>query len=90
MGLNIALLNQQLTLTLRQGGEKIHLYGRVGAWPLKKAIQEAQIFPWTRHTIQILSIDNVMLGVFTPKGFWLAQSEYCEVGGWQPKLISSL
>ncbi len=90
MGLNIALLNQQLTLTLRQGGEKIHLYGRVGAWQLKKAIQEAQIFPWTRHTIQILSIDNVMLGVFTPKGFWLAQSEYCEVGGWQPKLISSL
>ena len=55
---------------------------------IQKAIQEAQIFPWQRHTIQILSIDNVMLGVFTPKGFWLAQSEYCEVGGWQPNLIS--
>ncbi|NHB56423.1 tRNA lysidine(34) synthetase TilS [Acinetobacter sp. 194] len=90
MGLCFALLERELLLKPRAGGEKIHLYGRVGAWPLKKAIQDAQIFPWLRHTIQILTIDNVMLGVFTPKGFWLAQSQYCEVGGWQPKLISSL
>ena len=88
IGLSAALLGKKLNLVLRQGGEKIHLYGRVGTWPLKKAIQQAQIFPWQRHRIQILSIDNVMLGVFTPKGFWLAQSEYCEVGGWQPNLIS--
>lgn len=88
MGLSAALLGKKLDLVMRQGGEKIHLYGRVGAWPLKKAIQEAQIFPWQRYRIQILSIDNVMLGVFTPKGFWLAQSEYCEIGGWQPNLIS--
>ena len=90
MGLSSSLLQRNLSLTYRKGGEKIHLYGRVGSWPLKKAIQDLQIFPWMRHTIQILSIDNVMLGVFTPKGFWLAQSEYCEVDGWQPKLISSL
>ena len=90
IGLSFALLGQCLSLKRRIGGEKIHLYGRVGNWPLKKAVQEAHIFPWKRHTIQILSIDNVMLGVFTPKGFWLAQSEYCEVGGWQPKLISPL
>lgn len=88
IGLSAALLGKKLDLVMRQGGEKIHLYGRVGAWPLKKAIQEAQIFPWQRYRIQILSIDNVMLGVFTPKGFWLAQSEYCEIGGWQPNLIS--
>ncbi len=88
IGLSTKLLNKELNLLMRQGGEKIHLHGRMGAWPLKKAIQEAQIFPWQRYTIQILSIDNVMLGVFTPKGFWLAQSEYCEVGGWQPNLIS--
>ena len=88
IGLSASLLDQELTLRSRQGGEKIHLYARVGTWPLKKAIQEAQIFPWQRYTIQILSIDNVMLGVFTPKGFWLAQSDYCEVGGWQPSLIS--
>lgn len=87
-GLSNHLLGQELTLTPRQGGEKIHLAGRVGSWPLKKAIQEAQIFPWQRHQIQILSRDNVMLGVFTPKGFWLAQSAYCERGGWQPVLIT--
>ena len=88
IGLSFALLNQKLTLSSRQGGEKIHLYGRVGTWSLKKAIQDAQIFPWLRHTIQILSVDNVMLGVFTPNGFWLAKSEYCTVEGWQPNLIS--
>ncbi|MDV2470345.1 tRNA lysidine(34) synthetase TilS [Acinetobacter chinensis] len=87
-GLSLNLLNQPLKLTGRQGGEKIHLHGRVGSWPLKKAVQEAQIFPWMRHTIQILSVDNVMLGVFTPKGFWLAHSAYCEKGGWQPYLVS--
>ena len=86
MGLSTKLLNQPLTLSPRLGGEKIHLYGRVGSWPLKKAIQQAQIFPWQRHTIQILSRDNVMLGVFTPQGFWLAQSDYCTKSGWLPTL----
>ncbi|AUX88667.1 tRNA lysidine(34) synthetase TilS [Acinetobacter sp. ACNIH1] len=89
IGLSLTLLGQPLYLRQRKGGEKIHLYGRMGHWPLKKAIQEAQIFPWTRHTIQILSTDNVMLGVFTPKGFWLAQSAYCEAGGWLPISVSS-
>ncbi|TCB78794.1 tRNA lysidine(34) synthetase TilS [Acinetobacter sp. ANC 4173] len=88
LGLSKELLGRPLILSTRAGGEKIHLYGRVGTWPLKKALQQAQIFPWLRHTIQILSIDNVMLGVFTPKGFWLAQSEYLVVDGWQPKLVS--
>ncbi len=88
-GLDFALLEQELTLSLRQGGERIHLQGRMGSWPLKKALQQAQIFPWLRHTIQILSIDNVMLGVFTPNGFWLAESPYCVKAGWRPQLISS-
>ncbi|USA55605.1 tRNA lysidine(34) synthetase TilS [Acinetobacter sp. C32I] len=88
IGLSSRLLGRELRLLKRQGGEKIHLYGRVGHWPLKKAIQEAQILPWLRHTIQILVVDNVMLGVFSPKGFWLAQSDYLEQGGWQPSLIS--
>ncbi|MCH7311976.1 tRNA lysidine(34) synthetase TilS [Acinetobacter sp. ANC 4805] len=88
IGFSSQLLGRELKLLKRQGGEKIHLYGRVGHWPLKKAIQDAQILPWLRHTIQILAVDNVMLGVFSPKGFWLAQSEYLEQGGWQPSLIS--
>ncbi len=88
VGLAPELLGRELKLIKREGGEKIHLYGRVGHWPLKKAIQEAQILPWLRHTIQILVVDNVMLGVFSPKGFWLAQSEYVVQGGWRPSLIS--
>ena len=88
IGLSKQLLNKDLKLIKRQGGEKIHLYGRIGHWPLKKAIQDAQILPWFRHTIQILVVDNVMLGVFSPKGFWLAHSDYVEHGGWQPVLIS--
>jgi tRNA(Ile)-lysidine synthase len=86
-GLSHELLDIPLTLYPRIGGEKIHLYGRVGVWPLKKALQEAQIFPWLRHRVQILAKDDVILGVFTPQGFWLAQSCYCQFGGWQPKLI---
>jgi tRNA(Ile)-lysidine synthase len=53
----------------------------------EKALQDAQIFPWLRHRVQILAKDDVILGVFTPQGFWLAQSCYCQHGGWQPKLI---
>lgn len=85
VGLDRALLGQSLTLRTRQGGERIHLYGRVGHWPLKKAIQTAQIPPWLRNTIQILMKDDVMLGVFTPQGFWLAQSIYCQAQGWLPQ-----
>ncbi|ANF83161.1 tRNA lysidine(34) synthetase TilS [Acinetobacter sp. NCu2D-2] len=83
-GLSPDLFHQTLHIQFRAGGEKVHLHGRVGTWPLKKAIQEAQIFPWQRHTIQILSKDNVILGVFTPNGFWLAQSAYCVADGWLP------
>ena len=36
IGLSKALLARELTVLARQGGEKIHLYGRVGHWPLKK------------------------------------------------------
>ena len=88
IGFSSQLLGRELNLLKRLGGVKIHLYGRVGHWPLKKAIQDAQILPWLRHTIQILVVDNVMLGVLSPKGFWLAHSDYVEHGGWQPVLIS--
>lgn len=89
MGLCHHLLKEDLFLYVREGGERVHLYGRVGTWQLKKAIQEAQIFPWQRHQIQILKKDDVILGVFTPNGFWLAQSEYCQGNGWLPHLVSN-
>lgn len=89
IGLSDTLLNQPLCLVIREGGEKIHFHGRVGRWPLKKAIQNAHIFPWLRHRVQILQLDNAILGVFTPHGFWLAQSEYCQQDGWLPELCIS-
>lgn len=89
IGLSDQLLGQSLRLVTRQGGEKIHFYGRVGRWPLKKAIQDAHIFPWLRHRVQILYRDNAILGVFTPQGFWLAHSDACQQGGWLPKLCIS-
>lgn len=81
-------MNKKLKIIRRQGGGKDSPIWSCWAMAFKKAIQEAHILPWLRHTIQILVLDNVMLGVFTPKGFWLAQSPYCEEGGWQPDLIS--
>lgn len=85
-GLSTNILKDRLMLYPRLGGERVHLYGRVGAWPLKKAIQEAKILPWQRHQIQILKKENVILGIITPQGFWLAQSDYCVPNGWLPKL----
>ncbi|MCF8999812.1 tRNA lysidine(34) synthetase TilS [Acinetobacter nectaris] len=90
IGLSPDLLGKKLYLRAKINGEKIHLYGRVGHWPLKKAIQSAKIFPWLRHRVQILQFEDVILGVFTPQGFWLAQSKYCEKNGWQPKLVKNL
>lgn len=87
IGLSEELLHVELQIRPRIDGEKVHLYGRVGHWPLKKAIQSAKILPWLRHRVQILQFKNVILGVFTPQGFWLAQSKYCKKNGWQPKLI---
>lgn len=85
-GLKLDLLNQTLMLNPRQGGEKIRLNGRKDHRFLKKMLQEAKIAPWFRHQTQILMYHNVPLGVFTPLGFWLADSEFVEPNGWLPIL----
>ncbi|WP_092747519.1 tRNA lysidine(34) synthetase TilS [Acinetobacter boissieri] len=87
IGLSSQIFERELLLNQRVGGEKVHLYGRVGHWPLKKAIQQAEIFPWLRHRVQILQSEGVILGVFTPHGFWLADSKFCEPCGWLPVLV---
>ena len=86
IGLNFDLLNQTLMLKPRKGGEKIRLYGRKDHRLLKKMLQEAKIAPWFRHQIQILMYHNTPLGVFTPLGFWLADSGFVEPNGWLPML----
>ncbi len=85
-GLKLDVLNQILMLNPRQGGEKIRLNGRKDHRFLKKMLQEAKIAPWFRHQTQILMYHNVPLGVFTPLGFWLADSEFVEPNGWLPIL----
>lgn len=86
IGLSVQLLDQKLQLIPRQGGEKLHIVGRVGTRPLKKLLQDAKIAPWYRHQIQILMYHNDVLGVFTPQGFWLVDNPLCEQGGWLPHM----
>ncbi len=90
IGLNFDLLNKTLMLKPRKGGEKIRLYGRKDHRLLKKMLQEAKIAPWFRHQIQILMYHNTPLGVFTPLGFWLADSDFVEPNGWLPMLEGEL
>ena len=84
VGLDTVLIGKKLTLLPRQGGEKIMLYNRPGHRVLKKLLQDAKIAPWFRHQIQILMYHNTLLGVFTPQGFWLAQSPFVKNNGWLP------
>lgn len=84
-GLSDDLLTQDLTLCPRIGGEKVRLLGRQGTKVLKKELHAAKIAPWYRHQIQILMYHNEILGIFTPKGFWLAESSFCVAqSGWLP------
>ena len=87
IGLDPQLLTQELNIFARRGGEKIKLYGRDVHRPLKKIIQDSKIAPWYRHQIQILMYHNTVLGVFTSKGFWLVQNEFCQDNGWLPQQV---
>ncbi|MFC3902579.1 tRNA(Ile)-lysidine synthase [Acinetobacter marinus] len=86
-GLHADILAQSLQLMPRQGGEKIRLSGQKEHRLLKKMLQEAKIAPWLRNQIQILMYHNTPLGVFTPLGFWLADSAFVEAGGWLPMRV---
>jgi tRNA(Ile)-lysidine synthase len=85
-GLDPALLQQQLQLVPRQGGEKILFWQRSGRRVLKKMLQQANIAPWFRHQTQILMYHDVVLGVLGAQGFWLADSPYVQQQGWLPQL----
>ena len=87
IGLANSLLGQQLHLVPRQGGERVHLLGRVGHRPLKKLLQDAKIAPWERHQTQILMYHNDIIGVLTTQGFWLVEQPFLEKGGWLPRIL---
>lgn len=85
-GLPLAVLAQPLSVLPRVGGERLHLEGRVGRWPLKKFLQQLNLPVWQRDQVQMLyagatANSNVPpLAVLTPKGcflttFWRQQQQ---------------
>lgn len=79
-----ASLPKHMHLLARRGGEQVHVFGRIGHWPLKKLLQSSKIAPWQRDVVQLWCDEHhAVLGVFTTTGFWwtpLGQSTLC---GWQ-------
>lgn len=77
-GLPLALLSRQLEFVPRVGGERLHLEGRIGHWPLKKFLQQLGIPAWQRDQVQLLRVvtDDVtdILAVLTAKGCFLCSS----------------
>lgn len=81
-GLPLPLLGQALRLRPRREGELLHLYGRVGRWPLKKLLQSLRLPPWQREQVQILeTLDEQPLALLSSKGFWVT-AQAVEPSGW--------
>lgn len=88
-GLSDALLGQDLSFQARQGGEKIAFPKQTGHKQLKKCLQDAKIPSWQRPHVQCVQYRGTLLGILTPKGFWLADSDYLVLGGWTFQLIDA-
>lgn len=84
-GLDTMLLGCRLRLIARQGGERFAQPNRP-TQTLKKQLNAAKIAPWLRSQVQCLMYNDVLLGVFTPLGFWLADTPFCVKNGWLPQL----
>ena len=72
-GLPLGILKQPLRVRARMLGERLHLEGRVGHWPVKKILQHLHIPIWQRDQIAILEVLNSTtvnqpLALLTPKG----------------------
>lgn len=88
LGFPIQMMQQLLSLRARRGGEVMHVQGRSGHWPLKKCLQEAKIAPWQRAQVHLCTVQDQLLGVFTPQGFWVNQQQNLIKDGWLPCLVS--
>lgn len=64
-----ALLDRNVEIRFRQGGEQLRPAGRHGRHALKKLFQEAGIPPWQRERIPLLYVDDQLLAV---AGLWVA------------------
>lgn len=88
IGLSEHVFKQPVRITGYLSGEKFRLYARQGSKNLKKFAQDVHIAPWFRHTIQLLYLNDVILGLFTVKGFYLCESNYVQLRGYLPQLKS--
>lgn len=56
--LSTSWLNQPLVVRPKRVGERLHIAGRVGSWPLKKFFQTQKIPPWQRQQAHVLCASN--------------------------------
>ncbi len=84
-GLKISVLNGDLTLRYRQGGEKIRLRGHPQHKSLKQLFQEWSVPPWKRSTIPLFFVGTELVAVV---GYGYAEHYAAETGekGWLPYL----
>ena len=66
-----------VTVTSRQGGEKLKLPGRVGHHCLKKLYQEVGMPPWERDVRPLIYLDDRLAAV---AGLWVAEWAWLEEG----------
>jgi len=62
-GLKAEVLNKNIEIRFRQGGEQCKLLGRAGTHKLKKLFQEWNIPPWQRDRVPLLYINNKLSAV---------------------------
>lgn len=80
----------EMRLFARRGGERVHVLGRIGHWPLKKLLQSSKIAPWQRELVHLWRNDqDDVLGVFTPRGFWWTPLGRSTLLGWQVIRLSA-
>ncbi|HEB81478.1 MAG TPA: tRNA lysidine(34) synthetase TilS [Gammaproteobacteria bacterium] len=84
-GLRPELMQEQLTLRFRQGGERFRPQGRAHSQQLKKLLQEAGIPPWERNRIPLLYCGDTLIGV---AGLWAGNDAVVANGepGWRVRM----
>lgn len=72
------IVNDQLEVRFRQGGEKIKPSGRKHTRDLKKLFQDSAIEPWLRDRIPLIYLDDQLVaipGVCVAEGFAASTNE---------------
>ncbi|WP_297811959.1 tRNA lysidine(34) synthetase TilS [uncultured Methylophaga sp.] len=84
-GLKPHVLNSQIMLKFRQGGERIRLQGHAQHKSLKQLFQEWGVPPWQRTQIPLLFVGQELIAVV---GYGYAEHYAADIGekGWLPLL----